>query len=801
MYAYVLSIKGQICCMCVLLYIAWTYFLVKRKNTKAHRLFSMMIVVTVIYMVFDMLTVYTINHVEDFSFTFNHFVHIIYMAAMCTDLYIVYMYIRTLALNDPPFRKRYLIPLAVAIAGSIFLKFDYVETPYGNYSWGSYAFVVFASGYLYFFAGMVLLFRRRKHIEIKSFRAIYMALLFQLTAVIVQGIFPTILISGIGLTVIVVSLFYSVESPDAILIEKLADERARADSANKAKSTFLAQMSHDIRTPMNAVLGMNEMIFRKTDDPEILEYASGVRDSGTILLSIINEILDFSKIEDGKMEILSVEYDTARLIVGLINSVSERAASKGLLFQTDIDETIPCRLRGDDVRFTQVVMNLLTNAVKYTEEGTVTLTFRMEGRKEGEAALLVSVEDTGIGIRSEDMDKLMTSFSRIEEERNRHVEGTGLGMAIVDRLLKMMGSSIQVESEYGKGSKFSFIIRQGIVDDTPMGDYRDSLKRGNAAGPDDMEFYAPEAKVLVVDDNEMNLKVAWNLLKLCGISPVMVSSGEAVIKDMRKNQYDIVFLDHMMPGMDGIETLRRLKEENLVPEHTAVIALTANAVVGARETYLAEGFADYLSKPIEVKELVKKLKQYLPEKAYESMSGDNPAGKPETLTGSIESEQIESKGIMEFAPAEEDGIMEFEPEEEDSTLGYEDVGNNPEYDLDFLKESGMDVDAGLSYCGGEQSLYFEMLRDFTISCKEKLSQADRLYLDKNWHEYEVAVHALKSNAKMIGAISASELAKNLEEAAENGNTGFITEHHEGLLSMVEDVADMIRSGDKTRNDL
>lgn len=761
----------------------------------------MMIVVTVIYMVFDMLTVYTINHVEDFSFTFNHFVHIIYMAAMCTDLYIVYMYIRTLALDDPPFRKRYLIPLAVAIAGAIFLKFDYVETPYGNYSWGSYAFVVFASGYLYFFAGMVLLFRRRKHIEIKSFRAIYMALLFQLAAVIVQGIFPTILISGMGLTVIVVSLFYSVESPDAILIEKLADERIRADSANKAKSMFLAQMSHDIRTPMNAVLGMNEMIFRKTDDPEILEYASGVRDSGTILLSIINEILDFSKIEDGKMEILSVEYDTARLIASLINSVSGRAASKGLLFYTEVDETIPCRLRGDDVRFTQVVMNLLTNAVKYTEEGSVTLTFRMEDRKEGEAVLFVSVEDTGIGIRAEDMDKLMASFSRIEEERNRHVEGTGLGMSIVDRLLKMMGSSIQVESEYGKGSKFSFIIRQGIVDDTPMGDYRDSLKRGNAAGPDDMEFYAPEAKVLVVDDNEMNLKVAWNLLKLCGISPVMVSSGEAVIEDMRKKQYDIVFLDHMMPGMDGIETLRRLKEENLVPEHTAVIALTANAVVGARETYLAEGFADYLSKPIEVKELVKKLKRYLPEKAYENMRGDNPAGKPETLTGSIESEQIESKGIMEFAPAEENGIMEFESEEEDSTLGYEDAGNNPEYDLDRLKESGMDVDAGLSYCGGEQSLYFEMLRDFTISCKEKLSQADRLYLDKNWHEYEVAVHALKSNAKMIGAISASELAKNLEEAAENGNTGFITEHHEGLLSMVEDIADMIRSGDKARNDL
>ena len=787
MYSYVLSIKGQICCMCVLLYIAWTYFLVKRKKTQAHRLFSAMIIVTIIYMIFDMVTVYTINHVEDFSFAFNHFVHIIFMAAMCTDLYIVYMYIRTLALDSPPFRYRDLIPLVIAVTGSAFLRFDYVETPYGNYSWGPYAFVVFAFGYLYFFAGAFLLFQRRKYIETKSFRAIYMALLFQLTAVIIQGIFPTILISGIGLTVIVVSLFYSVESPDAILNEKLKDERARADSANRAKSMFLAQMSHDIRTPMNAVLGMNEMILRRAEDPEILEYAAGVRDSGSILLSIINEILDFSKIEDGKMEILSVEYETARLITGLVNSVSGRAASKGLAFSADIDPSLPRRLKGDDVRLTQVVMNLLTNAVKYTETGSVTLTIRLEDRKAGDVFLFVAVEDTGIGIKDEDMDKLMASFSRIEEERNRYVEGTGLGMTIVDRLLKMMGSSIHVESEYGKGSRFSFVIRQEIVDDTPMGDYRDTLQKPETAKVENIVLDAPGARILVVDDNEMNLKVAKSLLKLCSIDPVLVNSGEETIEKMRKEAFDIVFLDHMMPGMDGIETLSRLKAENLVPRETTMIVLTANAVVGSREMYLEAGFADYLSKPIHIEELKDKLKLYLPDRAYGHKGADSLS---------------EEEGVMEFAP-EDAEVLEFEPkedaeeflefrpeeenEEDEAAFAAGDIVRKTKYDLEKLKALGMDTVVGLSYCAGDEELYFEMINDFLSSCDGKIEELDGFYQREDWHAYEVAVHALKSNLRMIGLTKAYEQAKNLEKAAERKDAGYIKERHDALMTMVKDI--------------
>ena len=575
----------------------------------------------------------------------------------------------------------------------------------------------------------------------------------------------------------------------------------RFEVASRAKSRFLAQMSHEIRTPINAVLGMNEMILRESENEEILEYAGNIDSAGNTLLSLINSILDFSKIEDGKMEIVPVNYDTASFVNDLYHSIIQRADAKGLAFVMEIDGMLPCTLKGDDVRFSQVIMNLLTNAVKYTEKGSVTLSIKVAGKVDKKVSIAVSVKDTGMGIRDEDRERLFESFERLDEVKNHSIEGTGLGMSIVTNLLMMMGSRLDVDSTYGEGSVFSFVIEQEIMDDTPIGDYEKRLQESRNHKDKEDVISAPGARILMVDDNDMNLRVARNLLKLCGIKPEEAASGEETIEKMRENTYDIVFLDHMMPGMDGIETLHRLQSEGLIPEETTMIALTANAVVGARENYLKEGFSDYLSKPVEIKYLVEKLVAYLPERAYQNRIEEKIPDGTGAFDKAAESVQSEPEGIMEFAPAEEDGIMEFEPEEEDSTLGYEDAGNNPEYDLDRLKESGMDVDAGLSYCGGEQSLYFEMLRDFTISCKEKLSQADRLYLDKNWHEYEVAVHALKSNAKMIGAISASELAKNLEEAAENGNTGFITEHHEGLLSMVEDVADMIRSGDKTRNDL
>ncbi|MBO4416262.1 MAG: response regulator [Lachnospiraceae bacterium] len=385
-----------------------------------------------------------------------------------------------------------------------------------------------------------------------------------------------------------------------------------AIAAGKAKSQFLAQMSHEIRTPINAVLGMNEMILREADENNILEYSNNIQSAGRTLLSLINSILDFSKIEDGKMEILPVKYETATLVSGLVNSIFGRAKEKGLEFITEIDESIPSVLLGDDVRVSQVVMNLLTNAVKYTEKGSVTFRMRNAGTEGNSVVLAVEVEDTGIGIRKEDIRRMFESFERLDEKRNRNIEGTGLGMSIVTKLLAMMNSELSVNSIYGEGSVFSFRIKQQIIDASPMGRYSERQAEMIREQDSERYLYASGVRVLVVDDNAMNLKVAKNLLKLCNIVPDMVKSGYEAIDILKQKKYDIIFLDHMMPKLDGIETLNIMRGEDLVGD-AKVIALTANAVEGVRDEYISAGFDDYLSKPIELHTLEKMLIRYLPE--------------------------------------------------------------------------------------------------------------------------------------------------------------------------------------------
>ena len=597
---------------------------------------------------------------------------------------------------------------------------------------------------------------------------------------------------------------------------------SRFEVASRAKSRFLAQMSHEIRTPINAVLGMNEMILRESEDAEILEYAGNIDSAGNTLLTLINSILDFSKIEDGKMEIVPVKYDTASFINDLYHSIVQRADAKGLAIELVIDETLPCTLVGDDVRVSQVIMNLLTNAVKYTEKGSVTLSLQVVEKEAGKVKLSVSVRDTGIGIRKEDRERLFESFERLDEVRNHNIEGTGLGISIVTSLLEMMGSRLQVESTYGEGSVFSFTIVQEVFDDTPIGDYEKRLKESAIHKDKDDVIHASNARILVVDDNDMNLKVARNLLKLCGIRPMEASSGEETINRMREDTYDIVFLDHMMPGMDGIETLHRLRKEGLLPEHTVVIALTANAVVGAREAYLKEGFTDYLSKPIEIRHLVEKLMAYLPESAYRD-GGEDPMrlsgqcdGNQDSVYDGIhtfgeneETAEAVYDGIMEFTPfGDEDiqelssawegnrsnpalgwdgDILEFGPEDED---GLDDFGvkdRETGYDIDRLKAAGFDVAAGLHYCANDEALYFDMLDSFVHSCEGRLEELEGFFQHEDWHGYEVAVHALKSNCRMIGLNTAYEQARALEEAAEKQDTAYIKAEHPVFLDMVRNA--------------
>ena len=398
--------------------------------------------------------------------------------------------------------------------------------------------------------------------------------------------------------------------------DKLLDMSERAIAASEAKSSFLSNMSHEIRTPINAVLGMNEMILRECDDNNILAYANSIRTAGSTLLGLVNDILDFSKIEAGKMEIIPVDYDLSSVINDLVNMIQTKADDNGLRLELDINSSVPKLLHGDEVRIKQIITNLLTNAVKYTEKGTVTLSIDYTGdpEKEDSVILEIAVIDTGIGIKKEDMNKLFSAFDRIEEERNRKIEGTGLGMNITKRLLEMMGSELIVESIYGMGSKFSFEIEQTVVKWDKLGSYAEAYKESIGKREKYHEqFRAPTAQVLVVDDTAMNLMVFKNLLKQTKVKIDTASSGDEGLSMSYNKKYDIIFLDHMMPEKNGIETLHELRSRPDDPNlKTPTVCLTANAISGAREQYLAEGFDDYLTKPIDPERLEAMLLEYLP---------------------------------------------------------------------------------------------------------------------------------------------------------------------------------------------
>ena len=385
-------------------------------------------------------------------------------------------------------------------------------------------------------------------------------------------------------------------------------EKDAANASNKAKSDFLANMSHEIRTPMNAIIGMDEMILRSSPQEPVKKYALDIQSAGKTLLSIINDILDFSKIESGKMELVPVEYSFSSVMNDIVNMTMKKAQDKGLEYILDVSEDIPSVMLGDEIRVRQVMLNLINNAIKYTHEGNVTVSVSYDRATE---MLWVVVKDTGIGIKNEDLGKLFGSFQRLDEDKNRNIEGTGLGLNITMQLVKMMGGTIGVNSKYGEGTTFTAQMKQSVIDRTPIGDFVQNLTRMQ----EHKEEYrpaliAPSAKILIVDDNEMNLEVIGSLLEDTKIKVATAESGKECLDILREKTFDVIFLDQMMPGMSGVQTLEAMKEQNLATD-TPVIALTADAIVGAREMYISEGFTDYLTKPVMYQDLESILLKYL----------------------------------------------------------------------------------------------------------------------------------------------------------------------------------------------
>ncbi len=529
--------------------------------------------------------------------------------------------------------------------------------------------------------------------------------------------------------------------------EREAKEAALTESqinaaASQAKSAFLANMSHEIRTPINAVLGMNEMILREAKDQNILGYSANIKTAGANLLSIVNDILDFSKIEAGKMELLPDNYEMSSLIIDLMNMTRERAQKKGLKYELNISPDFPKTLFGDSIRIKQCILNLLTNAIKYTKEGSVTFTISYQKFDENYINLNIHIIDTGCGIKSEDMKKLFAPFERIEEEKNRTIEGSGLGISIVRKLLHMMESTLEVQSTYGKGSDFSFTIKQKVIDWTPAGNLNAAYKESIEQMSDYKEkLHAPRAHLLFVDDTAMNLDVIKGLLKKTGIKIDTALSGKEALEAVKQNNYDIIFIDHRMPEMDGIETLHAMKKiKDNLSAGKPCIALTANAISGVKKMYLEEGFDDYISKPVNPAKLEELIKQYLPE------------------------------DYIEEAP--ESSVAET----------YEESSLSSEFINKMYKIEELDVESALKNCGSEE-LLLQTINQYHSSIDEKALELQQFYETEDWKNYEIKVHSLKSTSRLIGALKFSKLAEFLEECANNNTISEIRENHKKLIDI------------------
>ena len=524
-------------------------------------------------------------------------------------------------------------------------------------------------------------------------------------------------------------------------------EERRAKAANEAKSNFLANMSHEIRTPINAVLGMNEVILRECKDEKILEYSRNIEGAGRTLLSLINDILDFSKIEAGSMEINEVDYDLSSVLNDVYNMVHIKAEQKSLAFNFQIAEDLPDKLFGDEMRIRQIMVNILNNAVKYTNEGSVSLS--VNGSREfGDRIILkIDVTDTGTGIKEEDKASLFEKFKRLDIDKNKTVEGSGLGLAITSSLIDLMGGSIMVESEYGQGSTFTVMLPQRIVDDTPIGDF----KRRIAGTGREMKEYkekltAPDALVLVVDDTPMNHVVITELLKPTKVQVESARSGFECIEKQHAKKYDLIFLDYRMPGLDGIETLDEIKKDSESPnKNTPVIVLTANAISGAKENFIREGFDDYLSKPVESDKLEEALIKYLPK----------------------------NKVILTPSDGEEE-VVKTETDTSDE---------RPPWTQNLEK---IDVEEGLKNCGNMDS-YLSILKVYYESVPMTESNIVTAFNEENWKDYTSYVHSLKSTSRTIGAKELSAFAAEMEAAGNDHDIDKIKARQNELMTLFETV--------------
>ena len=561
------------------------------------------------------------------------------------------------------------------------------------------------------------------------------------------------------------------------LLKVVEIKRKEAKSAGKAKTDFLANMSHEIRTPMNAICGMSDLLLQTKLTDEQLDYVSTIKLSSDNLLSIINDILDFSKIEAGKMELVPQSYNLLSPLYSLQNTIDVRIGERPLDFKISIKRDMPTQLYGDEVRVQQVILNLLTNAVKYSNQGHIELIVDYEKLENDEIMLKATVKDQGIGIKKEDMPKLFEAFSQVDMERNHRIEGTGIGLTITERLVRSMGGSITLESEYGVGTTFYVSMRQkvedfnSVIDTESTDDFvvisHSNILKGFVSGKKKIaKFIAPDAKVLVVDDNEANLKVAKGLMGQYKLSVRTCTSGKAALDILETDKsFDILFIDHMMPEMDGVELTKILRSSNDdYLKYVPIIALTANAIKGVSEMFLANGFTEYLSKPIDTERLGEVLNKWIPENKKEEAM-----------------------------------------EEEESVADNNEAVDDDEDNLcNMLRRiENVDYDKAMTLCGKSEDILLSVIEVYVKSYSQIKERIDSTYAKEDLKNYAIEVHGVKSSSRSIGNDALGEMAYRLEIEAKDGNIAYVKENHsefamkyEQFVGKLKEIVDKLKTEEK-----
>ena len=752
-----IGIAFTTCGLIFTLLLSIVYFPKKKVNLVENKIYLIIIIITLVSTITEIISyLFVVNGVSSISPIYNFIIKLLF-ACFLLWLCMFMLYIVTTGRrlrNAPELKLKNKILLLILI--EVFILFLPVNIKQTN---GLLLPEGLCVNVIYFVAAIALLimcyslFLSRKFLKNRQFYPVFVILILFAAVILAQRVFPEVFLINFMLSFITFVMYFTIENPDIKMIEQLQLAKEQADKANQAKTDFLSSMSHEIRTPLNAIVGFSDCICHADTLEEAKDNAKDIVNASNTLLEIVNGILDISKIEAGKLEIVNSPYDAKELFSSLAKLIKPRMNEKGLDFQVYIAPDLPKVLYGDHANVKKVVTNILSNASKYTDKGFVRYEVNCVNNG-NRCRLIISVEDSGRGIKKENIDKLFTKFQRLEEDRNTTIEGTGLGLAITKQLVELMGGKVIVHTVYGEGSKFTIILDQPIEKESAL---------QKVQGPNLTHLDLTGVRILVVDDNTLNLKVSTKLFERYHATIECVDSGFRCIEKIQAGEkYDIILLDDMMPKMSGVETLHKLKQ--LPNFSTPVVALTANAITGMREKYLADGFNDYLAKPNEKDEMMRMFASIL------HLSED--------VTGKL----FETTELLDV----------------DDNVNTSTTNNKEVYNEDYLRSHGVDIDHALDLLG-DMEMYKMTLHDYLDEIDGKVEQLKK-YLDvHDMSNYAILVHSMKSDAKYLGFMSYADICYQHELKSKENDYSYCVEHFSELKNELQKYLDVVREYSKHIN--